>query len=1523
MHRRRGPAWSGWLLLSTTGLAGLALAGAAEARCVNVTTGVEVTSTTGQPTSNQTVVCDTDPPNPTAGTTVITAAPGSTGVSVTIQPGSILAPTTRAIGVVDSSTVLIQGQVITSGINAHGVNLTGAGSTVTNQGTITTTGENGNGLNLSGSTTTPNNTLINSGTITVSGANAAGIQLLTAPNTSITNSGTITVTGTGTVSLPAAGVFFGSGSSGTFTNQAAGTVFSQTAAGVHVDSGNVTVVNAGTITGAAGTAVLFNAANNTLILQTGSVLNGNAATTTATGNTVRLQGTGSEDSSFTGSGFQSLVMEGTNWTLSGTATIAGTTASAVSVTSGTLVVTGTITNVGAGGGTTIAAGATLQLGNNTASGLVTGNIANTGTLVFNRSDNLTYGAVVSGSGSLVKRGAGVLTLAAANTYTGPTVIEQGVLAISNPGNLGTLGNAIIFDGGTLRYLAATTFIGRPVTLRAGGGTVDTNGFNETYSGVASGVGGLVKTGGGTLILTGASTYTGGTTISAGILQLGNGGASGSIVGDIVDNAALVINRSGTLTLGGAISGTGSLTQAGPGTTVLAGASTYTGGTTISAGTLQIGDGGTSGSIAGNITDNAALVFNRSDTVTYGGSISGSGSLTQAGPGTLVLTGNSALGGSTTVAAGTLMIAAGSTLSTSAVLAPGNGSATLQNAGTIVGSVQFGAPASTGTYTLDNSAGGAIQGDFSFQGNGTATFLLAGTLTGNVAGSGDGIFFMEHNGTLGGGIAISGNGQNTVNVLAGRSVNGAATITGAQNSIDNAGAFNQGLVLSGTVANTVINRAGATISQGLSITGDGQNTVSNAGTINNGLTLAGNGTNLITNAAGATVNQGVVASGAGGTTLDNAGIINGAVRLDAGNDSVTNRDGGSIAQVVATAAGSDQFLWTGGNIGGLDMGADNDVATLRGLTAANLTPGLPIDGGPGVDRLTWDSTSGNGVGRYINWELIDLTNNSQLTFSSTLTLGDSGTGTGTLSIDATSTVFAGQGAHAIVPFTSGQLVQVINAGTIDLTNGPLAATDSLTITGNYAGQGAARLLLQTVVGADASPSDKLVIAGGTASGSTGIAIANLGGAGAQTTVDGILVVQATSGGTTASGAFALSGRVAAGAYEYVLVRGGVSAGTADNWYLRSTLLLSSAPGATLSPPSEIPPPLPGEPPPVLVPLFRPEVAVYSAAPAVARGMTRAMLGTFHARHGDQAWLRGAPSQGALRGNGGSTAILGDAGSDPRQGGGALPGAWARTFGMSLRQQWGGTTSPQFDGTIFGLQAGLDVAGFEAANLDSRFGLYLGYARADGDVKGFSVGQITTAGKLPMDAYALGYYGTLVGAAGWYVDAVAQVSWVSSRPRTGIATAKINGTGVSASLEGGYPIRLGSAVTLEPQAQLIWQRIWFDDTGDQFSSVAFDTSSALVGRLGVRLQGTFVTDGGRWQPWLQANLWREFSGRDSVLFAGTDAVAARRGTTALELGFGVTAKVAPQVNLYAGGSYTTNLGGRDLRSFAGNAGVRIAW
>ena len=164
-----------------------------------------------------------------------------------------------------------------------------------------------------------------------------------------------------------------------------------------------------------------------------------------------------------------------------------------------------------------------------------------------------------------------------------------------------------------------------------------------------------QNGGGTTILTAANSYAGGTTISAGVLQLGNGGATGSIVGNVLNNATLVFNRSNIYQFDGEISGTGGVQQNGGGTTILTAANTYAGGTTISAGVLQLGNGGATGSIVGNVLNNATLVFNRSNIYQFDGEISGTGGVQQNGGGTTILTAANSYTGATTVNSGTLSV----------------------------------------------------------------------------------------------------------------------------------------------------------------------------------------------------------------------------------------------------------------------------------------------------------------------------------------------------------------------------------------------------------------------------------------------------------------------------------------------------------------------------------------------------------------------------------------------------------------------------------------------------------------------------------------------------------------------------------------------------------------------------------------------------------------------------------------------------------------------------------------------------
>jgi fibronectin-binding autotransporter adhesin len=312
---------------------------------------------------------------------------------------------------------------------------------------------------------------------------------------------------------------------------------------------------------------------------------------------------------------------------------------------------------------------------------------------------LTVESVIDGASSLEKTGTRLLILAGDNTYTGGTTISAGTLQLGNGGTTGSVAGNIA------------------ITVAASGGLVFNRSDTFTFGGVISSTaaGTVTQAGAGTLILTGANTYTGTTTVSAGTLQLGNGGTTGSVAGNIVANSPLVFNRSDTLVNAGNISGTSSFAQAGSGTLILTGSASAAGGATVSTGTLQIGNGGATGSVTGNIANAAALVFNRNNTYTYAGVISGAGSLTQAGTGSLILTGASTYAGATTVSAGLLQVDG----SLASALTNVNSGGTLGGSGSIAGDVNIN---SGGTLRPGASPGLFTTGGHLALASGASTFL---------------------------------------------------------------------------------------------------------------------------------------------------------------------------------------------------------------------------------------------------------------------------------------------------------------------------------------------------------------------------------------------------------------------------------------------------------------------------------------------------------------------------------------------------------------------------------------------------------------------------------------------------------------------------------------------------------------------------------------------------------------------------------------------------------------------------------
>ena len=545
------------------------------------------------------------------------------------------------------------GDLTFNGAVSLGNNLTLSGSADTNvTGAITLTGNRTITNSSTGAVTFNNINLSNSGTsrtLTFLGSGNTSVTGVIA-NGSTSTAGMLMQSGTGTLTLSGANTYAGA---------------------TTVSAGVLNIQNATALgTTAAGTSVTSGA---TLQLQNGITVGAEALTLNGAGASGQ---TGALDNVSGINNYGGLITLGS--------------ASTISSDSGTLNLTNTGTIAGSGYGLTLAGA-----GNGTISSII-------GT----------------GAGTLAKNGTGTWTLSEAgtNTYTGATNINAGTLqlgasnVIPNASAV-TVASGATFDVNGYQDTVGSIAGGGNITFGASTGSSLQVGGNAstTFSGVISGGGYFVKSGTGTLTLSGANTYTGVTTVNTGTLSAGINNAIGSSsavtvasgttfnlnnysdsVGSIAGAGSITLG-SGALTAGndgtstafsGVISGSGTLTKVGAGALTLSGVNTYTGSTTVNTGTLSAGINNAVGS-GSAVTVNSGATFNLNtyaDTVgsiagtgnialgsgalttgadgtstTFSGIISGTGTLTKSGTGTLSLSGTNTYTGATTISAGVLSI----------------------------------------------------------------------------------------------------------------------------------------------------------------------------------------------------------------------------------------------------------------------------------------------------------------------------------------------------------------------------------------------------------------------------------------------------------------------------------------------------------------------------------------------------------------------------------------------------------------------------------------------------------------------------------------------------------------------------------------------------------------------------------------------------------------------------------------------------------------------------------------------------
>lgn len=492
-----------------------------------------------------------------------------------------------------------------------------------------------------------------------------------------------------------------------------------------------------------------------------------------------------------------------------------------------------------------------------------------------------------------------------------------------------------------------------------------------------------------------------------------------------------------------------------------------------------------------------------------------------------------------------------------------------------------------------------------------------------------------------------------------------------------------------------------------------------------------------------------------------------------------------------------------------------------------------------------------------------------------------------------------------------LTTLVNDPSLIDFSAPVGGVFKTLTVNTYSGDGA--IGLNTFLEGDGSPSDKLVIDGGTATalstGNTALLIHNardasgLLGQGALTTGNGILVVDALNGGTTTANAFRLGNRAIAGPYEYTLHRSSVDGSNGEAWYLRSTA----------DSPSPTPDPSPQ-------PNFRPETSLYGAIPALALVYSRGLIDTLHERVAEE---RRMPT-------------------DP------LPKEHEETYGPSIG--WGrmifrngeresGSNgpfghSPAYNYDMQAFQVGLDLyRGEDTDGSHDQAGLSLAIGNIDGSIKHYTgIG----AGDNVLRAYSLGGYWTHFGPDGGYVDGVLQLHRfdIEAKPND-LGKLDTQGWGYTASLETGYPFLIDEGddehkfenLYLEPQAQLIYSRINLDNSDDIAADVRFKDIDSLIGRLGVRLARDWFRENDKGETlrtngWLRPSVWHEFKGQPKTEFSSANGFVpfeADIGGSWWEANLGVDYQADKKVTFYISAGYQKSFDG-DSHSYEGMLGVK---
>ncbi|HCH7406330.1 TPA: autotransporter outer membrane beta-barrel domain-containing protein [Salmonella enterica] len=1425
------------------------------------------------------------------------------GNQITAKSGSKITATSTGISIASGNN-----QVTTESGSAivakdNGILINSGANNVTNGGSITATGSsNSYGIQYNSGAS---GTITNTGTITTTGKGVGDASVYA-------HGGAVTINNSGTMDSSVFGVYVTTGH--TLNNLAGGSITANTA--VQLNGNNNTLANAGailgdtngvTISGSGNTltsqgkitggtnAVLINSGskNNTITLNTGTEISGSITddnNSASANNNLILDGEGTLGSSI--SGLNSVTSSG-DWTLSGaTMNLSGTTNSALWVKSGTLILNGAMTAKGA----TVDSGTTLQIGNGGTLGAFNGDIVDNGTLTFNRSDAAAYGSVISGSGNVVKQGGGELTLSNNNSYSGGTTIAEGTLTATAGGALGS-GN--IDNRAYLKLEAASAsdpFIVADLTTHSGA-TVEIGAGSTLQANT------LTQQDGSTL--TADLTETSGPAIRAknvnldGTLNVASP-ASQEPIRSTDDLISLALIESDN-----AISGdfdditiNGNAMNPDAFITVV--------------GQKNVND--THYDLVETLTwyadrDNAAIdahgTFNLADAddsftvntvlenVDANSGWNGQ-SLTKTGAGTLILNAENTYTGSTTISEGTLIATNVEALGTGDVT---NDAVLELNTG----------------GDFDNAISGS--GQVVKSGDDALTLSGANTYTGGT--------------TISGGTLVASNvealGSGDIDNYASLQLNASGQfVTANLTTHDNATtAIGAGSALR---ANTLTQEANSTLAVHL--------TNSNSGAI-----VTADHANL-------------------GGTLDITGIGNVAKSWTRDAYAYTLIDSDSAIDsdfAQFTVAGMDakqvDFLTVDGRVNAdddtrydvtasLSWYADSDNAATdahgtftlseQGHSFTLNTALTDVDATLDPDSATdWDGKSliKRGAGTLILGAQNTYSGDTDvqegaLWLAETATIGSAGSAQA-VNI-AANAVFGGHNATVNGHVNNLGSLYFVDTFTVNgdvvnssaMISGSDQPNNTLTIAGNYTGNDG-HLYLNTQLGDDSSPTDKLIVTGDTA-GSTTLHITNVNGLGAQT-VNGIEVIEV---GGQSDGDFTLyKGHVDINAWTYTLKQDG------GDWYLRSESDDVPDDGGDVTPPDDggdvtppddggdvtppddggevtppddggevtppdddgevtppddggdvtppdddgdITPPDGGDVTPV-TPQYRADIGVYLGNQWMARNL---QMQTLYDREGSQ--YRSADGS-----------------------------VWMRfKAGKAESQAVNGNVDIDSDYSQF--QLGGDILTWSDGAQSVTVGLMGSYINANTDStgnRGADGSQFSANGSV--DGYNLGLYATWFADAqshrGAYIDSWYQYgAYNNSVDNDGLSASRYDSAAHAVSLETGYRYDIAlsnrNTVSLTPQAQVTWQRYSADTVIDDGGTrISGQNDDSWTTRLGVRVDGKLYKESGRIQPFMEVN-WLHASDNASATFGDTK-VSQDLPNDRVEVKVGIQANVSERLSVYA--------------------------